>query len=44
MSHGKVKLFGIGVMTLAIGAEIYSTACGISVPDYTETQSIHMYN
>ena len=24
MSHGKVKLFGIGVMVLAIGAEIYS--------------------
>jgi hypothetical protein len=24
MSHGKVKLFGIGVMALAIGSEIYS--------------------
>ena len=24
MSHGKVKLFGIGVMVLAVGAEIYS--------------------
>jgi len=24
MSHGKVKLFGIGVMALAVGAEIYS--------------------
>jgi hypothetical protein len=24
MSHGKVKLFGIGVMALAVSAEIYS--------------------
>jgi hypothetical protein len=24
MSHGKVKLFGIGMMALAVGAEIYS--------------------
>jgi hypothetical protein len=24
ISHGKVKLFGIGVMALAISAEIYS--------------------
>jgi hypothetical protein len=30
MSHGKVKLFGIGVMALAVSAEIYSYACGIS--------------
>jgi hypothetical protein len=26
ISHGKVKLFGIGVMVLAVGAEIYSYA------------------
>jgi hypothetical protein len=27
ISHGKVNLFGIGVMALAVGAEIYS--CGV---------------
>jgi hypothetical protein len=36
MSQGKVKLFGMSVMALAVGAEIYSYGVGISVPEPVE--------
>jgi hypothetical protein len=36
MSHGKVKLFGIGVMALAVSAEIHSYGVRYFVPDPVE--------